>query len=102
MINIQFKDACRSFSGKLIKTPVRQYQQVSVTTSTLASGRENCRGLLGTTSSKKIIGEFHLERKESKPKARVRMNKDIEMNPKADDSHSSTNEAKSCLTYVIR
>jgi hypothetical protein len=43
---------------------------------------------------KKIsIGAFHLERRESKLKARVRMNKDIEMNPKADDSHPSTNEA---------
>jgi hypothetical protein len=39
------------------------------------------------------IGAFHLERRESKPKAWVRMNKDIEMNPKADDSHPSTNEA---------
>jgi hypothetical protein len=43
---------------------------------------------------KKIkIGAFHLERRESKPKAQVRMNKDFEMNPKADDSHPSTNEA---------
>jgi hypothetical protein len=36
---------------------------------------------------------FHMERKESKPKAWVRMSKDIEMNPKAGDSHPSTNEA---------
>jgi hypothetical protein len=42
---------------------------------------------------KKKIGAFHLERRESKPKAWVRMNEDIEMNPKADDSHPSTNEA---------
>ncbi len=41
----------------------------------------------------KKIGAFHLERRESKPKAQVRMNEDIEMNPKADDSHPSTNEA---------
>ncbi len=38
-------------------------------------------------------GAFHLERRESKSKARVGMNKDIEMNPKADDCHPSTNEA---------
>ncbi len=41
----------------------------------------------------KKIGAFHLERRESKPKAWVRLNKDIEMNPNADDSHPSTNEA---------
>ncbi len=51
---------------------------------------------------KKIIGAFHLERKEPKPKAWVRMNKDIELNPTVDDSHPGTNEAQSCLTYVIR
>jgi hypothetical protein len=39
------------------------------------------------------IGAFRFERRESKPKAWVRMNKDIEINPKADDSHSGTNEA---------
>ncbi len=39
------------------------------------------------------FGAFHLECRESKPKAWVRMNKDIEMNPKAEDSHPSTNEA---------
>jgi hypothetical protein len=44
-------------------------------------------------SIKKIIGAFHLERRESKPKAWLRMKKDIEMNPKADASHPSTNEA---------
>jgi hypothetical protein len=37
------------------------------------------------------IGAFHLERRESKPKAWVRMNKDIEI--KAHDSHPGTNEA---------
>ncbi len=42
---------------------------------------------------KKKMGAFHLERRESKQKAWVRMNKDIEMNPKADDSHPSTNKA---------
>jgi hypothetical protein len=42
---------------------------------------------------RKNVGAFPLERRESKPKAWVRMNKDIEMNPKADDSHPSTNEA---------
>jgi hypothetical protein len=41
----------------------------------------------------KVIGALHLERRESKPKARLRVNKGIEMNPKADDSHPSTNEA---------
>jgi hypothetical protein len=39
------------------------------------------------------LGPFHLERRESKPKAWVRINKDIEINPKADDSHPGTNEA---------
>ncbi len=48
---------------------------------------------LWNLKKKKKIGAFHLERRESKPKARVRMNKDIEMNPKTDDSHPSTNEA---------
>jgi hypothetical protein len=41
---------------------------------------------------RKKIGAFHLERRESKPEAWVRMNKDIEMK-KADDSHPSTNKA---------
>jgi hypothetical protein len=55
-------------------------------------------------ASIKKIGAFHLERRESKSKAWVRMNKDrenkdlilskdIEMNPKADGSHPSTNKA---------
>ncbi len=43
---------------------------------------------------KYLISAFHLERRESKPKAWVRMNDDIEMNPKIQiDSHPSTNEA---------
>ncbi len=43
-------------------------------------------------SEKNQIGALHLERSESKPKAWVRMNKGIEMNPKA-DSHPGTDEA---------
>ncbi len=42
---------------------------------------------------KEEIGAFHLERRESKPKAWAKMYKDIEINPKTDDSHPDTNEA---------
>jgi hypothetical protein len=41
----------------------------------------------------KKVGAFHLERRELKPKAWVRMNKDIEIYPKADGFHPGTNEA---------
>ncbi len=52
----------------------------------------SCEKPTGTPNSKKI-GAFHLERRESKPKAWVTLYKHIEMIPKADDSRPSKNEA---------
>jgi hypothetical protein len=61
------------------------------------------RLIVNTRISKRLISTHKNKKKnwcvpfgklrESKPKASVRINKDIEMNPKADDSHTSTNEA---------